>query len=129
MPDQQAAHDRLKNDILIALGQRPDILIENNPTGVFRSFYRQAKIRVGVPGRPDITGTWSVPIDKSPSARYVGLAFAIEVKTGSGRLGPQQRRWRDRFEALGGHYVLARSVEDAVNAFPQGGPAWTTERS
>jgi hypothetical protein len=120
----QAAHDALKRDILIWLGQWPDILVENNPTGRFQHLYRKAVITVGAPGRPDVTGVWSVPIDTSPSARYVGLAFAVEAKTGQGQLGKLQRRWRDRFEALGGHYVLARSVEDVIEAFPPGGPRW-----
>jgi hypothetical protein len=125
----QAAHDALKNNILVWLGQWPDILVENNPTGRFQHLYRKAVITVGAPGRPDITGVWSVPIDTSLGKRYFALAFAVEVKTGDGRLGPKQRRWRQRFEDLGGHYVLARSLDDVKDAFPEGGPAWMTGRN
>lgn len=114
---QGAEHDKLKRDILITLGCRPDVLVENSPTGKFRHIYRKEVIAIGASGRPDITGTRKLPIVTGNGVQYTGQSFAVEVKTGSAKLSTQQKRWRDRFESLGGLYVLARSVEDVQDAF------------
>lgn len=44
----------------------------------------------------------------------VGRAFAIEVKAPKGQLSPEQVSWREKLEAKGVIYVLARSLDDAM---------------
>jgi hypothetical protein len=98
----------IKNSILLALGEQGDVLAWNAPCGVFRSFDDPQRIvRVGPPGRADILGVCN------------GRAIAIEVKTATGRLRPDQERWRDAFTQRGGVWVLARSAEDAMEAVMQ----------
>lgn len=41
-----------------------------------------------------------------------GLWLAIEIKAEGGKLSPAQEAYRSRVEALGGTYVVARSVEE-----------------
>lgn len=95
----------IKNAILLALGDREDVLAWNAPVGTFRAFDDPSRVvRVGPAGRADIIGV------------VAGRALAIEVKTPTGRLRPDQERWRDEFEKVGGLWVLARSPEEALDA-------------
>jgi hypothetical protein len=66
-------------------------------------------IKFGLKGSADILGI------RSPD----GKAIAIEVKTGKGRLSPQQKIFKSIFEKYGGIYCEARSVDDALNAIKQ----------
>lgn len=102
--NQGAAHMRLKNEILLALGCSSKILIWNNPTGVFRGLHDNTITRVGMPGQPDIIAI------ASPSGRFVG----IEVKTGTGRLSEAQKNWKAQAEARGALYIVARSVDEVI---------------
>lgn len=45
-----------------------------------------------------------------------GRLFVIEVKRPSGRLSPEQEKWRDSLSRRGVLYILARSVEDVKAA-------------
>ncbi len=57
-------------------------------------------VRFGFPGCPDILGTL-------PGGKHL----AIECKTGTGRLTPEQDEYRRDVEALGAVFVLARDLE------------------
>ena len=57
-------------------------------------------------GIPDI-----ICIEKG-TGRYCG----VEVKTATGKMSEHQLKWKQRIEAAGGRYILARSVDDVVNA-------------
>jgi len=45
-----------------------------------------------------------------------GLFLGLEIKTGKGALGTEQRRMRDAIRAAGGLYVEVRSLEDVIGA-------------
>lgn len=56
---------------------------------------------------------------KSESFKIIGTvwtiscqAFAIEVKSPIGKQSDDQKRWQERFEAVGGEYWLIRSVDE-----------------
>ena len=100
-----AEHGRLVVEILEDLGARPDIMIWRQPTGRFRTFRGAGVVNIGAPGRPDIGGVVSV--------EGLGLAFAIECKTRSGRQTSSQRYFAANWARLGGLYILARSLQDA----------------
>ena len=57
------------------------------------------------PGWPDITGCWA------------GTFVAIEVKRADGQLRDEQRAVLGELEAAGAIVIVARSVEDVVEAF------------
>jgi len=107
MPNNSAAHSKLKNEILLALGRRPDVLVWNNPTGMFTPYDRPLSppVRCGIPGQADILAV------VGPRGRLVG----IECKTGSGTQSEAQKSWQNALERRGGVYGVVRSVEDAIN--------------
>lgn len=93
--------------ILQALGHRRDLcLVWRNNSGSARAIHAPNRvIAFGLPGSPDILGILR-------GGRWLG----IEVKAAKGRQSEQQKRFQRAAEALGGVYVLARSVEEAVAA-------------
>lgn len=96
-------HATVKNDVLLAIGRIPGVMVWNNPTGVARPINNPDQIiRFGTPGAPDIMGVaWS-------------QAVAIEIKTGTGRQKEPQKLFQAAFEKAGGVYRICRSVEDAL---------------
>lgn len=73
---------------------------------VGRATYGTARVQYGLGlGSADLVGLLV------PSGRGV----AIEVKTPVGRLSPVQVAWRGAWERAGGLYVLAHSVEEAID--------------
>lgn len=46
-----------------------------------------------------------------------GRLFVIEVKTKTGRLSPEQLKWRSVLEGKGVLYILARSLDDVMSTF------------
>lgn len=60
-------------------------------------------------GLPDIVGVRN------------GRFFAVEVKTKDGRQTELQKQTAVQIEAVGGVYVLARSVSDAITSLTQRG--------
>lgn len=100
--------------MLINLGGRENVMVWNAPTGLFEVNGR--KVNVGPKGRADIQGIIRLAV--SPQNRLrAGLAFAVEIKTGSGKLKPEQKRWRDRFVELGGLYLVVRDIATVDQVF------------
>lgn len=67
-------------------------------------------VRYGVAGAPDIMCV--LP----PNGQLLG----IEVKDSKGRLNENQERFKRELEAVGGVYVVARSLDDVIGRyFPQ----------
>jgi len=98
-------HSKLKNEVLLSLGRRPDVLIWNNPTGLFVPFGREgAPVKCGNPGQADVLAV------VAPRGRLVG----IECKTGSGVQSDDQKNWQAALESRGGVYGVVRSVEEAL---------------
>jgi hypothetical protein len=104
MANRHAEHGRLVEEILLRLGSRPDCMVWRNVTGRFLAPRTGAWVNVGTPGAPDILGV------------VLGRAIAVEAKTGTGRLGLAQRKWKAAFENRGGVYVEARSADEAERA-------------
>jgi glucose dehydrogenase len=92
------------NEILLDLGQIPDVVVWKNNTGVARSFDDpDRKIRYGLTGSGDILGV------VAPHGRLL----AVEAKTGGGTQSKRQKAFQRAIESVGGVYVVARSVADA----------------
>ena len=72
-----------------------------NNGGAFKTD-RGGFYRVGTPGAPDIICVIE--------GQFVG----IEVKDEKGKLNPNQVAFKERLEAAGGKYVVARSVDDVI---------------
>jgi hypothetical protein len=95
----------LMQSILLALGCRPDCRVWRQNTGRLPDPRTGRWISFGLKGSADILGILRG-----------GRFLAIETKTPTGRLRPEQVAFRDMVTSLGGLYVVARSVEDAVLA-------------
>jgi hypothetical protein len=98
--NRRKEHDALIQKILCALSIE-GVLAWENKTG--EGHFRGAWIRFGLEGSSDVIGCMAN-----------GKFMAIEVKTGTGRLEGQQDRFAEAVVKRGGHYGIARSVEDAV---------------
>ena len=88
-------------EILIAVSALPGAMVWRHNTGSGKLHGRQW-IEFGCPGSGDIIGC------------YRGRAIAIECKSPTGRQSTPQKRFQAAWELAGGVYIVARSVEDAV---------------
>lgn len=68
-----------------------------------RKIFRRGKSRWEIKGVSDILGLWD------------GRFVAIEVKSKTGRLTPEQRTFIQEVNELGGLAFMARSVDDVKN--------------
>lgn len=129
----------IKNQILIGLGSRPDVLIWNSPCGKF--FTRQeikrwlkdeyridaservlSKLRpvaIGYPGQADTMAIVEVEITPDMVGQRIGVFAGLEVKTPktetsrAGTQSEQQEKWQRAVQKRGGHYALVRSPAEA----------------
>jgi len=92
----------IKAEILLWLSEQSNIIAWNNPTGLAKSMDGKYHIRFGLVGSPDILGVIG------PPGRFLG----IETKTLRGKQRESQKRFQKAFEAQGGLYMVARSVDD-----------------
>lgn len=76
---------------------------DTKPVIYFENGEKRFSKRVSEKGWPDITAVL-------PSGRFWG----IEVKSGDGRLSPEQKTMRDRIEQSGGVYTVAQTVNDVA---------------
>ena len=102
-------HEKIVKQILILLGREASHLGRwfHNPTGVaFRDYtWGRQYIQYGVVGSPDIYGIIL-------GGHYVG----IEVKSGAAKQQKNQIAFEKMIKSFGGHYVVARSAEEALDS-------------
>ncbi len=77
-----------------------------NNTGAYKPDDKRF-IRYGTRGSGDIF------------AVYRGKFYSIEVKTGSDWVRDSQDEWMDKVEAAGGIAVIARSLQDVIDALEE----------
>lgn len=92
----------MQAEILTELSKLKIGMFWSNPTGAGKSLDGEW-IRYGLKGSSDILGVV-----------LGGYFVAIEVKTGSATQSPQQIKFEDNIKKWGGHYCVARCVEDAI---------------
>jgi hypothetical protein len=93
----------IQQRILLAIGSLPGLRVWRNNSGALID-ERGKLVRFGLQGSADILGIIA------PSGRFLG----IEVKSATGRQTPQQKNFQSMVESMGGVYILARSVEEAM---------------
>ena len=78
-------------------------------------------IRFGSPGMADILGIWPKELTRVTGAKPLlepfGRFLAIEVKSATGRLTPQQLAFKAQVELAGGFWCMARSVNEVAEQF------------
>jgi hypothetical protein len=65
-------------------------------------------------GSADLVGVEKVVITPEMVGQTIGRFLAVEVKTPSGRLSPEQKAWLETIRSYGGRAVVFRSKDDAV---------------
>lgn len=91
----------LQDAIRVALSSEPDLVLWRNNVGV-ALHERGARVRYGLaPGSADLVGC------------LAGRFVALEVKTATGRLSPEQRSWALVVRRFGGFCAVVRSVDEA----------------
>lgn len=71
------------------------------------------RVHVGFDGLSDLGGWRSVEITPEMVGQRVAVYVALEVKTATGRVRPQQQQFVDIVRAAGGLAGVVRSAEDA----------------
>lgn len=101
----------LQSEIRLALGQRDDVMLFRINVGKFRPLHGpQDRVIQSAPnGTPDLLGVLAPH----------GRALAIEVKAPKGRQREEQQAFQRAWEARGGLYILARSVDDVLSRIDQ----------
>jgi hypothetical protein len=97
---------QIQNQIRAALGELPDLMLQRNSVGNVETIDgRRMGFGLGK-GSADLVGCLA------PSGRF----FALEVKTATGRVRPEQRVWLEVVRRFGGFATVVRSVDDALAA-------------
>jgi len=71
-------------------------------------------VKTGKKGSPDILVWVNKAFDGFDYFVNYAKTLALEVKSESGILSPEQKIWRDKFEKLGGEYYIVRNVDDVI---------------
>lgn len=105
------SESEIQSEIRLALGQRDDIMLFRINVGKFRPLNgpQDRVIQSAPPGTPDLLGVINP-----------GTALAIEVKDAKGKQRPEQVAFQKAWEARGGLYILARSVDDVLARIGKG---------
>lgn len=97
-------HQELCDEIMLELGTHERIRIWPRRVGVATPIGTNRATAYGIKGEADLQGI------VAPSGRM----FGIEVKTGTGRRSPSQKKWAEMIVRFGGAYCEAHSLEDAI---------------
>lgn len=107
----------LMREILLALSRAGARVFRNN-VGVAKyqaDNGQMHRVRYGLaPGSSDVIGLVPVTITPDMVGQQVAVFAAVEVKTATGRLDPDQRAFLDMVRAKGGIAGVARSVDEAL---------------
>lgn len=105
--------------IMIAVSDNGCMIMRNNcgvlknPAGI------PIKFGVGSPGGSDLIGITPVEITAEMVGKVLGVFTAIEVKTETGKVRPDQIRFIEAVKRKGGIAGIARSPADAVALLSQ----------
>jgi hypothetical protein len=89
-------------EVLVAVTALPATLAWRANSGLLLSPDGRRRIRANIPGCADVIGVCR------------GRGIAIETKTLTGKQREEQENFQLRWERAGGLYIVARSVEDAL---------------
>ena len=97
----------LLNEILVQINRIPGVRAWRQNSGLLMAGSGRM-VRAGLPGCGDITGivTWE---------RGCGHRLELEIKTPGVTQSEQQEAFETMVTSRGGIYILARTVDDAIN--------------
>lgn len=101
--------------IWLAVGALPDVRIFRNNMGV-ATFAGGQRVRYGLanPGGSDLIGLRAVVVTPAMVGQKLAVFTALEVKTPTGRIEPEQRNFISFVQSFGGIAGVVRSPDDAL---------------
>lgn len=109
-----------ETDILheIMLRLSPGVVLFRNQRG----YDERAKAHYGVGpnGGSDLIGYWKITVTPEMVGKQIAVFVALEVKTETGKVTPEQQAFVERVSADGGRAGIVRSVIDAFNVLWRG---------
>lgn len=102
-------HQKIVDEILLAIGSRADGRAWKNVTGTARGWNGNV-IAFGLKGSADVFAI------KAPAGRL----YCFEVKTGNATQSKEQKAFEKMITRFGGVYAVCKSVNDALTAFGVG---------
>jgi hypothetical protein len=107
------SEQQTQQEIRLALS-RGDTRLWRNNTGTL--YDRQGRpVTFGLcKGSADLIGLRSITIGPEHLGQRLAVFAAVEVKSATGRLTPEQAAFLEQVQAMGGLAGVARSVEDAA---------------
>jgi hypothetical protein len=108
-------------EIRRALGSCEDLVIWRQNVGLYERDGRAVRAGLCV-GSSDLIGVLTVRVphtDGAPFPLYyatIGRFIALEVKTRTGRVSPEQKRFLELVRRMGGFGAVVRSPEEALEA-------------
>jgi hypothetical protein len=103
----------IQNSIRLAISKMGGAIALRNHTGTFQTLQGQW-VHAGLgTGTSDLVGLVEHVIRPEDVGKKVGVFLALEVKTETGRLRPEQKAFLSRVAELGGLAAVVRSPEDS----------------
>ena len=100
--------------VMLAISEIGSTVWRNN-TGVLKN-EAGIPVRFGLcVGSSDLIGITPVTVTEDMVGKKVGVFTAVEVKTKTGRVSPDQQRFLAAVRRAGGIAGVARSVQDALS--------------
>lgn len=108
----------LQAEIRLALGRDPSLVLWRNSTGTAAHLNprtnRTTTVRYGLAvGSADLVGILSIDVAIGGAPTRVGRFVALEIKTETGRVRPEQTQWLALVRSRGGFAAVVRSVDEA----------------
>jgi len=117
---EQKSEQAIQQEIRLRLSRGSVRLLRNN-TGVLKDKTGRP-VQFGLAkGSGDLIGWRTVTVTPEMVGQKVAQFVSLEVKTPTGRVRPEQERWRQVVAEAGGVAAVVRSVEDAKRALGCGG--------
>lgn len=104
----------IQQDIRLALSKNGSKIFRNNCGGFKDQTGRWVTFGVANPGGSDLIGWTPVTITPDMVGKKIAVFTAIEVKSASGKIRPEQTNFIDRVKIDGGMAGVARSTDDAL---------------
>ena len=104
----------IQAEIWKAIGSRPDTRLFRNNQGIAtHAGGQRVKYGLANPGGSDLIGLHAVTITPDMVGQTLAVFTALEIKTPTGAIRPEQRTFIEFVRSFGGKAGIVRSVADA----------------
>lgn len=105
-----------QSEIHRALGGRDDVRLFRNQVGTYKLPDGRWITSGLAKGSADLIGWQTVEITPDMVGMKLAVFLSVEVKSGSGKIRPEQENWKAQVEKAGGIAAICRTVIEAKKA-------------